>query len=48
MFGSHKDVEVTKGQEYVPVVDHPQQVCAVKTDEKPLPIPSDALAADKG
>jgi len=48
IFGSHKDVEVIKGQKYVPVVDHPQQVCATKTTEETLPIPSDALTADKG
>lgn len=47
-FGSHKDVEIIKGQQYVPVVDHPQQVCAVKTDEKTASIPKDALHADKG
>ncbi|HEY1729547.1 MAG TPA: hypothetical protein VGG22_14300 [Candidatus Baltobacteraceae bacterium] len=46
--GSNKDVGVAKGQQYVPTVDHPQQVCAVKTDEKALPIPKDALHADKG
>jgi len=46
--GSNKDVDVVKGQRYVPVVDHPQQVCAVKTDEATLPIPKDALQPDKG
>lgn len=46
--GSNKDVGIVKGQQYVPIVDHPQQVCAVRTDEKALPIPKDALHADKG
>lgn len=47
-FGGHKDVEIVKGQKYLPVVDHPQPACATRTDEQPLPIPNDALAADKG
>ena len=47
-FGSHKDVEVVKGQKYAPVIDHPQQACAIKTDAQPIPIPTDALKADKG
>lgn len=47
-FGSKKDVGIVKGQKYVPTVDHPQQVCAVKTDEPSLPIPKDALQSDKG
>ncbi|MGZ3506361.1 MAG: hypothetical protein ACXWNZ_18185 [Vulcanimicrobiaceae bacterium] len=41
--GSHKDVEIAKGQKYVPFVDHPQKVCAMPTTQTSLPIPQDAL-----
>jgi len=48
LFGSNKDVTVVKGQKYGPIVDHPQQACAVKTDEQPQPVGSDVLLSDKG
>jgi hypothetical protein len=43
LFGSNKDVEVIKGQMYVPVVNRPQKVCGEPTSAPPLPIPSDAI-----
>lgn len=48
ILGGHKDVEIIKGQKYAPSIDHPQTVCAVKTDKTPLPIGDDVLPADKG
>ena len=48
LFGSNKDVTIIKGQEYVPIVDHPQQACAVRTDAAAQPIPGGAIRADKG
>jgi opacity protein-like surface antigen len=48
LFGSNKDVQVIKGQMYVPITDRVQKVCGVATAAAPLPIPSDALRrADK-
>lgn len=47
LFGSHKDVEIIKGQMYQVPTEHPQKVCAERTNETPLPIPSNALAGDK-
>jgi hypothetical protein len=44
--GSHKDVEVIKGQLYQVPTERPQRVCAEPTTEQPLPIPSDALLGD--
>lgn len=46
-FGSHKDVEIIKGQMYQVPTERPQKVCAVRTNEMPLPIPSSALPGDK-
>jgi hypothetical protein len=46
-FGSHKDVEIIKGQMYQVPTERPQRVCAVRTTEMPLPIPSNALPGDK-
>lgn len=43
MFGSNKDVQVTKGQKYAAVTDRVQRVCGEPTSEAPLPVPSDAL-----
>ncbi len=48
VLGSHKDVEIIKGQKYVAATDHPQEACAVKTNDQPKPIPEDALKPDKG
>ncbi|MGZ3529698.1 MAG: hypothetical protein ACXVAO_18720, partial [Vulcanimicrobiaceae bacterium] len=48
VFGSHKDVEIIKGQKYQAPTEHTQRVCATKTDEDPAGIPSDALPGDKG
>jgi hypothetical protein len=45
--GSHKDVEIIKGQMYQVSTEHPQKVCAERTTEKASPIPSDALPGDK-
>lgn len=47
IFGSHKDVEIIKGQMYQVPTEHPQKVCAERTTETPLPIPSGALTGDK-
>ena len=47
MFGSHKDVEIVKGQLYQVPTERPQKVCATKTAEQPLPIPTGALPGDK-
>lgn len=46
-FGSHKDVEIIKGQMYQVPTERPQRVCAVRTTAMPLPIPSSALPGDK-
>ncbi|MFY9781641.1 MAG: hypothetical protein WAJ85_14160 [Candidatus Baltobacteraceae bacterium] len=43
MFGENKDVQIIKGQMYVPVVNRPQRVCGEPTAEAPAPIPSDAV-----
>jgi hypothetical protein len=42
-FGSNKDVQVIKGQEYVPVVTYAQKVCGAATSATPAPIPEDAI-----
>lgn len=47
LFGSHKDVEIIKGQMYQVPTERPQRVCAQRTTETPLPIPSNALQGDK-
>jgi hypothetical protein len=47
MFGSHKDVEIVKGQLYQVPTERPQKVCATRTVEQPLPVPTGALAGDK-
>lgn len=46
-FGSHKDVEIIKGQMYQVPTERAERVCAEKTTEQPLPIPSNALQGDK-
>jgi hypothetical protein len=46
LFGSHKDVEVIKGQTYQVPTERPQRVCSEATTEMPSPIPSDALVGD--
>ncbi len=43
IFGSNKDVQVVKGQMYVPIVAYAQKLCAVATTATPAPIPSDAI-----
>ena len=48
LFGSHQDVEIGKGQQYAPTIDHPQTICAVKTNEQPAAIGDDVLRADNG
>jgi hypothetical protein len=47
LFGSHKDVEIIKGQMYQVPTERPQKVCAERTTEKPLRVPSGALLGDK-
>jgi hypothetical protein len=47
LFGSHKDVEIIKGQMYQVPTERPQKVCAMKTSAQPLPVPAGALAGDK-
>lgn len=46
-FGSHKDVEIIKGQMYQVPTERPEKVCAERTTESPQPIPSGALQGDK-
>jgi hypothetical protein len=46
VFGSHKDVEVIKGQLYQVPTERPQRVCSEPSTEAPPPIPSDALVGD--
>lgn len=43
MFGSNKDIQITKGQEYVPVVTYAQKVCGAVTNEADPPIPANAM-----
>ncbi len=43
LFGSNKDVTITKGQMYVPIVSRAQRVCGVSTTATPAPIPADAI-----
>lgn len=45
--GSHKDVEIIKGQMYQVPTERAEKVCAERTTEQPLPIPSGALQGDK-
>jgi hypothetical protein len=47
LLGSHKDVEVVKGQMYQAATERPEKVCGTPTTEAPLPIPSGALPGDK-
>jgi hypothetical protein len=44
--GSHKDVEIAKGQMYQVPTERPQRVCAEATTAHPLPIPTEALLGD--
>lgn len=46
-FGSHKDVEIIKGQMYQVPTERSERVCAERTTETPLPVPSAALPGDK-
>jgi hypothetical protein len=46
-FGSHKDVEIVKGQMYQVPTERPEKVCAERTTEKTLPVPAGALQGDK-
>lgn len=43
LFGAHKDVEVAKGQMYVPETDRVQRICGERTAALQLPIPDGAL-----
>lgn len=42
-FGENKDVQVIKGQQYVPLTSRAQKVCGVATTATPAPIPSEAI-----
>jgi len=46
LFGSHKDVEIVKGQKYIAPTERAQRVCSQLTSEVPQPVPSDALHGD--
>lgn len=41
--GSNKDVQIVKGQLYVPIINRPQKVCGEPTTATPAPIPSSAI-----
>lgn len=45
--GSHKDVEIIKGQKYQVPTERAARVCATKTDEQAAAIPADALKGDQ-
>lgn len=47
LFGSHKDVEIIKGQKYQAPTERSARVCGEKTSQTPLPIPADALKGDQ-
>jgi hypothetical protein len=47
LFGSKKDVEISKGQQYQVPTERSQKVCGTKTTAEPQPIPSGALAGDQ-
>lgn len=42
-FGENKDVQVIKGQQYVPLTSRAQRVCGVATTATPAPTPADAI-----
>lgn len=44
--GSHKDVEIIKGQMYQVPTERAQRICAEVTTEQPAPIPAEALLGD--
>jgi hypothetical protein len=46
IMGSHKDVEIIKGQMYQVPTERPQRICAEATTAQPLPIPKEALLGD--
>jgi hypothetical protein len=46
ILGSHKDVEITKGQMYQVPTERPQRICAEAKTAQPLPIPKEALLGD--
>jgi hypothetical protein len=47
IFGSKKDVEISKGQKYQVPTQRAQKVCGEATSQDTAPIPSDALQGDK-
>lgn len=46
VLGSHKDVEIIKGQMYQVLTERPQRICAEVTSAQSLPIPTGALLGD--
>jgi hypothetical protein len=46
IMGSHKDVEIVKGQMYQVPTERAQRICAEPTTARPLPIPTQALLGD--
>jgi hypothetical protein len=42
-FGENKDVQVMKGQQYIPLTSRAQKVCGVLTTATPAPMPTDAI-----
>ena len=45
--GSHKDVEIIKGQKYQVPTERAARVCGTKTDEQAAAVPGDALKSDQ-
>jgi hypothetical protein len=47
LFGSHKDVEIIKGQMYEVPTERAEKICAEPTTEHALPVPKNALSGDQ-
>ena len=47
LFGSKKDVEVSKGQLYKAPTERTQKICSERTEATPAPVPVNALEGDK-